>query len=131
MEDDAHAAGPDLVRDLVERLFARLGIGGVHVEEARLPPHALDLAGDALDVRHRLAAVEMDAEDVRPGPREGEGVRLAEAARRAEDERPFALQGAVVVRAGCGAHFAPSPRRGLPVAMVTFAASCAKRLTPL
>ena len=74
-------------------LFAPVVVGGVDVEEMRLAAQRRDVGDDLLDVRHRLAAIEMDAEDVVTGSGELARRGFAEAARSTEDQGPTGCTG--------------------------------------
>ena len=68
---------------------ALLVVRGVAVEVQRLPPEAFDLALDLVDVGHALPSIEVHAADVVAGLSQRQRRRLAEAAARAQDQRPW------------------------------------------
>ena len=93
MHEHLHRLAAGEAHDLGDRLFPLVVISGVYVEEVRLAAERGDAGDDLLDVRHRLPAIEVDAEDVVAGGSEFERRGLAEAARRAEDQGPTGLTG--------------------------------------
>ncbi len=88
---DRPAAGE--AHHLGDRLLALVVVGGVDVEEVRLATGGRDAGADLLDVRHRLPAIEVDAEDVVAGGGELERRSFTEAARSAEDQGPTGFTG--------------------------------------
>src|SRR5262245_6797948 len=80
----AAAGGGDRGHDL-----AALGVvGGIDVEELGAASRSPNLADDAVDVGLRGLAVEVHAEDVPAGFRQGDRAGLAESGRGAQDESP-------------------------------------------
>ena len=63
----------------VQHLAALAGVGGVHVVERCLASVTLNIADDSVDVRHRGAAVEVDAGDVHACFCQGDCAGCAEA----------------------------------------------------
>src|SRR5262249_11685841 len=98
--------------DLVDTVFALLGVGGVEVEELAVAAERADAVLDVFDVRECGAAVHVDAEDVHTGPGELDGGGFAEAAGRAEDEGPGLLAHACL--AGGRVWGGPPGPRGSP-----------------
>jgi len=83
---------PELRLDLVQHLLPLERIRRVDVEEKRLDPGILDGLDELFHPGHRTPAVQMDADDMHALPRELLRRGRPEAAGRAEDQRPLALQ---------------------------------------
>src|SRR5439155_19254821 len=73
---------------LVEAVRARCGVSGVDVEEPAVGAAGPDLLDDLVHVGQGGAAVEVDAEDIQSRPPELEARRLADPARRTDNQGP-------------------------------------------
>src|SRR4029079_2428523 len=74
--------------NLVTDLFALALVGGVDVEKPRLATVGFDLVLNPLDVGHRGASIEVDADDMAARARQDAAHRLPKTARSTEDEGP-------------------------------------------
>ena len=81
--------GAHYVTQLGQDACPLLIVRGIAVDEQRLATGGRDARLDLFDVGHALAPIQMHAADVVARLGEGHGRRLAKAAARAQDQRPW------------------------------------------